>query len=129
MSQPKRGAEEGRHGPPIGRRGPWPGRAALWGGGPQPPSAASPSRTSSTRKPKGLGIIAKSHSRLCGAENTREKRALRQAEIRRGNSLPEGEIDAIVTAIELDFIGIIITIISTTVTVISIAAPRHHCNI
>ncbi|KAK1682940.1 hypothetical protein QYE76_043788 [Lolium multiflorum] len=65
------------------------------------------------------------HSRLCEAENTREKRALRQAEIRRGNSLPEVEIDAIVTTIELDFIGIIITIISTTVTVISTAAPRH----
>ncbi|KAK1594500.1 hypothetical protein QYE76_018803 [Lolium multiflorum] len=37
----------------------------------------------------------------------------------------KGEIDAIVTVIELDFIGIIITIISTTVTVISTAAPRH----
>jgi hypothetical protein len=43
--------------------------------------------------------------------------------------LLEGEIDAIVTVIELDFIGIIITIISTTVTVISTAAPHHRCNI
>jgi hypothetical protein len=77
----------------------------MWGGGPQPPLASSPSRTSSSRKPKLQRIVAKSHSRLCGAENTREKRALRRAEIRRGNSLPEGEIIAIVTVIELDFIG------------------------
>ncbi|KAK1609038.1 hypothetical protein QYE76_032711 [Lolium multiflorum] len=58
-----------------------------------------------------------------GRKNTREKRALRQAEICRGNSLPEGEIVAIVTVIELDFIGIII-IISTADTIISTAAPR-----
>ena len=108
-------------GPPIGRRGPRPGRAALWGGGPQPPLASSPSRTSSPRKPKLRGRIARSHSRLCGAENTREKRALRQAQICRGNSLPEGEIDAIVTVIELDIIFIIITAVST-------AAPHHRCS-
>ena len=123
-----------RGGPPwaplIGRRGPFPGRAAMWGGGPQPPLASSPSCTSSSRKPKLQRIVEESHSRLCGAENTREKRALRQAEICQGNSLPEGEIVAIVTAIELDFIGInIIIIISTTDTVISTAAPRHRCNI
>ncbi|KAK1618334.1 hypothetical protein QYE76_023851 [Lolium multiflorum] len=126
--QPEGGAEEGRHGPPIGRRGPRPGRAALWGGGPQPPLASSPSRTSSSQKPKLEGIVAKSHSRLCGAENTREKRALRRAGIRRGNSLPEGEIDAIVTVIELDIISIIITIISIIITAISTAAHRHRCN-
>ncbi|KAK1614089.1 hypothetical protein QYE76_019606 [Lolium multiflorum] len=34
------------------------------------------------------------------AENTREKRALRRAGIHRGNSLPEGEIDAIAIVIE-----------------------------
>ena len=118
------GSQKGsRGGPPwpplIGQRGPCPGRAAMWGGGPQPPLASSPSRTSSSRKPKLRRIVAKSHSRLCGAENTRDKRALRQAEIRRGNSLPEGEIDAIVTVIELDIISIII------ITAISTAAPRH----
>ncbi|KAK1642024.1 hypothetical protein QYE76_059829 [Lolium multiflorum] len=75
------------------------------------------------------GTTENRHSRLCGAENTREKRALRQAEICRGNSLPEGEIVAIITVIELDFIGIIIIIISTTDTVISTAAPRLRCNI
>ncbi|KAK1620133.1 hypothetical protein QYE76_025650 [Lolium multiflorum] len=111
--------------PPIGRRG-LPGHATLWGGGPQPLSASSLSRTSSTRKPKARGISENRHSRLCGAENTREKRALRRAGIRRGNSLPEGEIVAIVTVIELDFIGIII-IISTIDTAISTAAPRLRC--
>ncbi|KAK1617713.1 hypothetical protein QYE76_023230 [Lolium multiflorum] len=67
-----------------------------------------------------------SYSRLCGAENTREKRALRRAGIRRGNSLPEGEIDAIAIVIELDIISIII-IISTIYTAITTAAPRHRC--
>ncbi|KAK1628300.1 hypothetical protein QYE76_002615 [Lolium multiflorum] len=114
-------------GPPIGRRGPYPGRAAMWGGGPRPPSAISPSRTSSPENPKVRGGIENRHSRLCGAENTREKRALRRAGIRRGNSLSEGEIVAIVTIIELDFIGIIIIIISTIDTVISTAAPRLRC--
>lgn len=114
---------------PIGRRGHQARRAATWGGGPRPPSAISLSRTSSTRNPKVQGRIENRHSRLCGAENTREKRALRQAEICPGNSLPEGKIVAIVTVIELDFIGIIIIIISTTDTVISTAAPRLRCNI
>ncbi|KAK1649840.1 hypothetical protein QYE76_067645 [Lolium multiflorum] len=67
------------------------------------------------------------YSRLCGAENTREKRALRRAGIRRGNSLPEGEIDAIAIVIERDIISIIIIIISTIYTAITTAAPRHRC--
>ncbi|KAK1684189.1 hypothetical protein QYE76_045037 [Lolium multiflorum] len=61
---------------------------------------------------------------LCGAENTREKRALRRAGIRRGNSLREGEIDAIVTVIELDIISITIIIISTIITAVSTAGHR-----
>ncbi|KAK1647479.1 hypothetical protein QYE76_065284 [Lolium multiflorum] len=71
------------------------------------------------------GILTKGYSRLCGAENTREKRALRRAGIRRGNSLPEGEIDAIAIVIELDIISIIIIIVSTIYTAITTAAPRH----
>ncbi|KAK1611305.1 hypothetical protein QYE76_034978 [Lolium multiflorum] len=67
-------------------------------------------------------------TRLCGAENTREKRALRRAGIRRGNSLPEGEIDAIAIVIERDIISTIIIIISTIYTAITTAAPRHRCN-
>ncbi|KAK1561699.1 hypothetical protein QYE76_007749 [Lolium multiflorum] len=62
-----------------------------------------------------------------GAENTREKRALRRAGIW-GNSLPEGEIDAIAIVIELDIISIIIIIISTIYTAITTAAPRHRCS-
>ncbi|KAK1608693.1 hypothetical protein QYE76_032366 [Lolium multiflorum] len=74
------------------------------------------------------GILTKGYSRLCGAENTREKRALRRAGIRRGNSLPEGEIDAIAIVIERDIISIIIIIISTIYTAITTAAPRHRCS-
>ncbi|KAK1601390.1 hypothetical protein QYE76_017772, partial [Lolium multiflorum] len=46
-----------------------------------------------------------------------------------GNSLPEGEIDAIAIVIELDIISIIIIIIiiSTIYTTITTAAPRHRC--
>ncbi|KAK1646687.1 hypothetical protein QYE76_064492 [Lolium multiflorum] len=72
--------------------------------------------------------LTKGYSRLCGAENTREKRALRRAGIRRGNSLPEGEIDAIAIVIERDIISIIIIIISIIYTAITTAAPRHRCN-
>ncbi|KAK1629636.1 hypothetical protein QYE76_003951 [Lolium multiflorum] len=71
--------------------------------------------------------LTKSYSRLCGAENTREKRALRRAGIRRGNSLPEGEIDAIAIVIKRDIISIIIIIISIIYTAITTAAPRHRC--
>ncbi|KAK1677546.1 hypothetical protein QYE76_038394 [Lolium multiflorum] len=73
------------------------------------------------------GILTKGYSRLCGAENTREKRALRRAGIR-WKFLPEGEIDAIVTAIELDIISITIIIISTIITAISTAGHRHRCS-
>ncbi|KAK1615674.1 hypothetical protein QYE76_021191 [Lolium multiflorum] len=72
--------------------------------------------------------LTKGYSRLCGAESTREKRALRRAGIRRGNSLPEGEIDAIAIVIELDIISTIIIIISTIYTAITTAAPRHRCS-
>ncbi|KAK1684073.1 hypothetical protein QYE76_044921 [Lolium multiflorum] len=66
------------------------------------------------------------YSRLAG-RRTPEKRALRRAGIRRGNSLPEGEIDAIAIVIERDIISIIIIIISTIYTAITTAAPRHRC--
>ncbi|KAK1685672.1 hypothetical protein QYE76_046520 [Lolium multiflorum] len=69
------------------------------------------------------GYLARSYSRLCGAENTREKRALRRAGI--GKFPPEGEIDAIVTIIELDIIAITIIIISTIITAVITAGHRH----
>ncbi|KAK1645826.1 hypothetical protein QYE76_063631 [Lolium multiflorum] len=96
-------------------------------GEPRGPEVGPPHRPARPRPGRAALIVAKSHSRLCGAENTREKRALRRAGIRRGNSLPEGEIDAIVTVIELDIISITIVII-IIITAISTAAPRHRCN-
>ncbi|KAK1680636.1 hypothetical protein QYE76_041484 [Lolium multiflorum] len=54
---------------------------------------------------------------LRGGEHQREKSSP-AGRIRRGNSLPEGEIDAIAIVIELDIISIIIIIISTIYTII-----------
>ncbi|KAK1668649.1 hypothetical protein QYE76_056808 [Lolium multiflorum] len=45
-----------------------------------------------------------------------------------GNSLPEGEIDAIAIVIELDIISTTIIVISTIYTAIITAAPRHRCS-
>ncbi|KAK1618069.1 hypothetical protein QYE76_023586 [Lolium multiflorum] len=89
---------------------------------------ANASPSTSNVSPIHVGILTKGYSRLCGAENTREKRALRRAGIRRGNSLPEGEIDAIAIVIERDIISIIIIIISTIYTAITTAAPRISMN-
>ncbi|KAK1679617.1 hypothetical protein QYE76_040465 [Lolium multiflorum] len=96
-------------------------------GGPRP---FSPPFLRVLLRPENLshGILTKGYSRLCGAENTREKRALRRAGIRRGNSLPEGEIDAIAIVIERDIISITIIIISTIYTAITTAAPRISMN-
>ncbi|KAK1651841.1 hypothetical protein QYE76_069646 [Lolium multiflorum] len=104
----------------------WPRHLAVWG--PHSPLASFSSRLLRPENLSHRGYLAKSYSRLCGAENTREKRALRRAGIRRGNSLPEGEIDTIAIVIELDIISIIIIIISTIYTAITTAAPRHRCN-
>ncbi|KAK1602996.1 hypothetical protein QYE76_048208, partial [Lolium multiflorum] len=96
----------------------------LWG--PTAPFASFSSRTPSSRN-----LSQRTSRRVtaaCGAENTREKRALRRAGIRRGNSLPEGEIDAIAIVIERDIISIIIIIISTIYTAITTAAPRISMN-
>ncbi|KAK1660224.1 hypothetical protein QYE76_048383 [Lolium multiflorum] len=116
----KRGPKVGRT---IGRHGPWL-RATLWCRGP----SLSPPFLRVLLRPENLshrGNLTKSYSRLW-AEDTREKRALRRAGIRLGNSLPE--IDAIAIIIELDIISIIIIIISTIYTAITTAAPRHRCN-
>ncbi|KAK1610616.1 hypothetical protein QYE76_034289 [Lolium multiflorum] len=90
------------------------------GEGPNPLS--SPSRTSSSGKPKPREDSREESRPPRGAEKTPERKEL-SAEIRRGNSLRE--IDAIVTVIELDIISIIITIISIIITAISTASPRH----
>ncbi|KAK1650105.1 hypothetical protein QYE76_067910 [Lolium multiflorum] len=119
----KRGATVGQT---IGRRGPGPAAPPYALGAPP----LSPPFLRVLLRPENLshrGILTKGYSRLCGAESTREKRALRRAGIRRGNSLPEGEIDAIAIVIELDLISIIIIIVSTIYTAITTAAPRHRC--
>ncbi|KAK1649019.1 hypothetical protein QYE76_066824 [Lolium multiflorum] len=120
------GAEGEKRGAIVGpdhrRRGPGPGRATLCSGGPTASFASFSSRTPSSRKPKPQrdpheGLAASAGRR------TPEKRALRRAGIRRGNSLPEGEIDAIAIVIERDIISIIIIIVSTIYTAITTAAP------
>ncbi|KAK1698127.1 hypothetical protein QYE76_014824 [Lolium multiflorum] len=66
--------------------------------------------------------LTKGYGRL-RAENTERKELSEGRNL--GNSLPEGEIDAIAIVIELDIISIIIIIISTIYTAITTAAPRH----
>ncbi|KAK1683833.1 hypothetical protein QYE76_044681 [Lolium multiflorum] len=96
-------------------------RAATWGGGPRPPRP-SPFRVLHLPETLRCGRT----SRIVIAASSRRKTPERKE--LSGRNLPKfppgGEIVAIVTVIELDFIGIIIIIISTTDTVISTAAPR-----
>ncbi|KAK1680574.1 hypothetical protein QYE76_041422 [Lolium multiflorum] len=122
LSEMTEGARRGRRGSHCGPR-PQAGAANGLAAPPCGVGAPQPLSPLSHRED-----LTKGYSRLCGAENTREKRALRRAGIRRGNSLPEGEIDAIAIVIERDIISIIIIIISTIYTAITTAAPRHRCN-
>ncbi|KAK1697966.1 hypothetical protein QYE76_014663 [Lolium multiflorum] len=108
-------------GPPIGRRGPRPGRAALWGGGPHWPPLL---RVLLRPKPKPWEL-RRIDSRLSAGRKTPREKSSPAGRNPSGNSLPEGEIDAIAIAIELDIISIDITIISIIYTVISTAASRH----
>ncbi|KAK1614070.1 hypothetical protein QYE76_019587 [Lolium multiflorum] len=101
----------------------WPRHLVVWG--PHSPFASFSSRTSSSRNLSHRGYVAKSYSRSAGRRTPERKSS--PAGIRRGNSLPEGEIDAIAIVIELDIIPIAITIISIIYTAISTAAPRHRC--
>ncbi|KAK1686746.1 hypothetical protein QYE76_047594 [Lolium multiflorum] len=94
----------------------------MWSGGPTTPFASFSSRNPSSRRPKPQRVPHEELHRLRGGEHPRE-RALRRREP--GKFPPEGEIDAIVTVIELDIIAITIIIISTIITAISSAAPRH----
>jgi len=112
-----------RRGPhhPWARVPPWPRPGMVWS--PWPTPGAPPSRTSSRRNPKTRGLDKKIFRRLHEAETTEREKALRQGEICRGNSLSEGEIVAILIVIVLDFIGIIIIIISTAITIITAAPP------
>ncbi|KAK1628048.1 hypothetical protein QYE76_002363 [Lolium multiflorum] len=86
----------------------------VWG-----PTLASFSSKSSSRKPKPQRVPREElQPPLRGGEHPRE-RALRRAGI--AGEIPWGEIDAIVTVIELDIISITIIIISTIITTVSTA--------
>ncbi|KAK1650225.1 hypothetical protein QYE76_068030 [Lolium multiflorum] len=97
-------------------------------GGPTAPFASFSSRTPSSRKPKPQrGPHEGLQPPLRGGEHQREKSSP-AGRNPPGNSLPEGEIDAIAIVIEWDIISIIIIIISTIYTAITTAAPRHRCD-
>ncbi|KAK1653098.1 hypothetical protein QYE76_070903 [Lolium multiflorum] len=75
----------------------------------------------------GLTRLARVTAASAGGEHQREKSSP-AGRNPPGNSLPEGEIDAIAIVIERDIISIIIIIISTIYTAITTAAPRHRCS-
>jgi hypothetical protein len=113
-----------RRGPhhPWARGPPWPRPSQVWC--PWPTSGAPPSRTSSPRNPKTRGVREKIFRRLHEAETTeREKLSGRE---KSAGEIPSrrGEIIAILIVIALDFIGIIIIIISTAITTITAAPSR-----
>ncbi|KAK1645668.1 hypothetical protein QYE76_063473 [Lolium multiflorum] len=109
-AQTRGGAAQGLAAPPV-----------LWG--PTAPFASFSSRTPSSRNLSHREDLTKGYSRLCGAENTREKE-LSGGQESAGKFPPEGEIDAIAIVIERDIISIIIIIISTIYTAITTAAPQ-----
>ena len=91
---PEAAKRGGKGGPPWAhttpRRGPplLPRRGMVWP--PWPTFGAPPSRTSSPRNPKTWRVIEEIFRRLHEAETTEREKALRQGEICRGNSFPEG---------------------------------------
>ena len=123
------GAKRGdRGGPPWALptrwRGPLCCRATIWGGGPGPPQ---PSPLRVLHHPETLRVGGS--SRIDRAASSRRKTPEREKLSGREKSAGEipsrrGEIVAIVTVIELDFIGIIIIIISTADTIIPAAPLR-----
>ena len=128
--RPKGGAEMGHGGPssPLGVVGP-PCRAERWFGGPSPPQPF-PLRVLDPLGTLTQGGGPSKYSATSTRRKTPESEKLPcRKKSARGNSLPEGEIIAIITVIELDFIGIIIIIISTANTIITAAAPRLRYNI
>ena len=87
--KPKGGLEMGHRGPtpPPGAGSPRPRQKVVW-----PPwrTPGSPLwRILSSRNPKTRGATTKRFRRLCGAENTKRKRSLRQTDFCRGNSFSE----------------------------------------
>ena len=72
----------------MARPPPGPRHHVVWW--PWPTTAGAPLRTSSPRNPKTGRTIEEIFRRLDGTENNRERKALWQGEICRGNSFPEG---------------------------------------
>ncbi|KAK1698479.1 hypothetical protein QYE76_015176 [Lolium multiflorum] len=97
----------------LGRRGPGPAAPPCGVRGPRP---FSPPFLRQTLRPEDLsrGDTSRRVTAACGAENT-ERKSSPGRELKFG----EGEIDAIVTDIELDIITITIIIISTIITAIT----------
>jgi hypothetical protein len=123
----ERGEQPGAH--TTRWRGPGPGHATQWCGHPGPLLPAPPCVYHHSLKPKTRGGIRDRLRRLCGAENTeREKFFGRQKSV---GEIPSrrGEIVAIVIAIELGFIGIIISITIITSTFIFTITTLSRCNI
>ncbi|KAK1653728.1 hypothetical protein QYE76_071533 [Lolium multiflorum] len=117
----KRGSREGHVAQTrAARPKAWPRHPA---GGPH-----SPFRLLSLRTPRPENLSHERTSRGASAgRRTPEKKELSGGHPP-GNSLPEGEIDAIAIVIERDIISIIIIIISTIYTAITTAAPRISMN-
>ena len=109
------------------RQGGWPREHVV--GPPWPTTWRALSRTLSPENPKHGRVIEEIFRHLHEAENTREKKLSRREKSAGEISSRRGEIIAIVTVSELHVIGIIVTIISTAVTVISTAPIRSRCNI
>ncbi|KAK1652097.1 hypothetical protein QYE76_069902 [Lolium multiflorum] len=110
-SQPKGEAEEGRHGPPHRRRDHRPGTPPC-GEGAQDPPQPSPFRVLHLPRTLRCGEASRIVTAASAGRKTPERKELSGRQESAG-TLPKGEIIAIVTVIEQDFIGIIIIIIST----------------
>ncbi|KAK1677884.1 hypothetical protein QYE76_038732 [Lolium multiflorum] len=82
----------------------------------------------SSRTPSSRNLSHEGSSRVTAASAGRRTPERKELSAGRGNSLPEGEIDAIAIVIERDIISIIIIIISTIYTAITTAAPRISMN-
>ncbi|KAK1611869.1 hypothetical protein QYE76_035542 [Lolium multiflorum] len=95
----------------------------MWFGGPRPLSPPS-SRNPSSRKPKPQRVPREELQPPLG-RRTPERKELSGGQESTGKFPPGGEIDAIVTVIELDIIAITIIIISTIITAVSTAGHRH----
>jgi hypothetical protein len=110
-------------------RGPALGRATLWCGRPGPPLLALPRvyRLPENLRPKGESEIDFAAS--AGRKTHRERKLFDRQKSAREIPSPRGEIVTIVIAIELGFIGIIITITIITNTFITIITTPSRCNI